>query len=391
VDGLLTRGRSQQLDDALSGAGRPAPPAVSREVAVATRLRQAGAETAPAPSAEFRSALRTRLMAVAAVQGVGATATSASPSAAPGRTWAQRATVVGAGALATVVAASGVAVAGSRSLPGDPFYGVKRTAEAVQLRVADGGREEGIRHLQFASTRMREVRALLLGRDAPRGAAPLTGLGDDDLEAVRAAMADMDDDTREGLRLLTGAYEQTRADSTLEELRRFAARQRAGLAEVMPALGGTALAQAQGSLALVDGVRAQADQLLVRVDCTAACDPARTAPGGGGGATAPCDCGGTQPTPSQAAVPPPAATPPGQQPPQQGSTTPGPQPSEGSSPPPPPAPAPGPSEQPPPQPRPSLPLPLPLPNPGATAPGQPLPSLDVPRLDDGVLPDLNLG
>ena len=390
MDGLLTRGRSQQLDDALSSAGRPAPPAVSRELAVATRLRQAGAENAPAPSAEFRSALRTRLMAVAAVQGVGVTATSASPSDAPGRTWAQRATVVGAGALATVVAASGVAVAGSRSLPGDPFYGVKRTAEAVQLRVADGGQEEGIRHLQFASTRMREVRALLLGRDAPRGAAPLADLGDDDLEAVRAAMADMDDDTREGLRLLTGAYEQTRAASTLEELRRFAARQRADLAEVMPALGGTALAQAQGSLALVDGVRAQADQLLVRVDCTAACDPARTAPGSGGGATAPCDCGGAQPQPSPAAVPPPPATPPGQQPPpqQQGSSTPAPQPSPGSSQPPPPAPAPGPSDQPPP-PRPSLPLPLPIP--GATAPGQPLPSLDVPRLDDGVLPDLNPG
>ena len=374
MDALLNRTRSRQLDDALSGGA--APGAVAAEVALATRLREAGIDTAQAPTEEFRDALRTRLMAVAAVQGIGATA--AAPPA-PGRSWRQRAAVVGAGAMAAVVATSGVAVAGSRSLPGDPFYGVKRTAEALQLRAADGAHDEGVRHLQFAATRLREVRALVLGRDAARGSVAVAALSVDLRDDVRDAMADMDADTRDGRLLLTAVHRETRDVAPLEELRRFAARQGEQLRALMPALDGDALSLAQGSLVLVDDVRAEADGMLQRVPCTAACEPGSTAPGGSAGGSGSCGC---TPAPPAAPAPPGAPAPapaPGQQAPE--GQTPAPAPPSGPTAPP----SSGPSGEPPadePDPQPSLPLPE-VPVPTAS-----LPAVDVPGVElDGLLPE----
>jgi hypothetical protein len=396
VDGLMLRSRAQEFDDALSSGTAYPSDAVRAELSVVGRLHQAGEAAVHAPSDEFRAALRTRLLAVAAVQGVGATASTSRPAAV---SWRRRAAAVGAGTMAAVVAASGVAVAGSRSLPGDPFYGVKRTTEAVQLRLADGPQDEGVRHLQFAATRLREVRALLLGGDAAPGAA------DADVEQrVREALTDMDADTRAGLQLLTAAFRETRATAPLEELSRFAQVQTAGLRAVLPALAGPARAQAQDSLSLVEGVQAEADGLLMLVDCTAACDPSQTAPvapaPAPAGTTAPCGCPTPVPPPTMAPTPPPAAPADPQDEPQDE-----PQPdlqpadeqptSEPSSPPRSAPPSSDAEPEPKPEPErglpvPSLPVPsLPVPTPPTVSPVEPLgPAVQVPALPgDGLLTD----
>jgi hypothetical protein len=276
VDGLMTRSRVAALDDALGAdlSGSAPPDTVTAELALVHRLHDAGGALAPVPTPEFREALRTRLLAVAAVQGVGEKAASRAPAAV---SWRTRAVTVTAGIMATVVAAGGVAVASSRSLPGDPFYGVKRTTEALQLKVAGDQQAEGTRHLQFASTRMREVRAMVLGRDAPADAVPTRTVPAGIENAVRGALDDMDVDTRTGLSLLTSSFHATRATAPLEELSRFATAQGEGLRSVLPALTGSARLQAQKSLSLVEGVQAQADELLMLVDCTAVCDPAQVA------------------------------------------------------------------------------------------------------------------
>lgn len=377
--------RAEQLDDALDPVGSRRGPGLERELAVAALLRRTGATSAPAPAPEFREALRTRLMAVAAVQGVGAAARPPSPAGA--LSWRSRFVALGVGVLAAAVAGSGVAVAGSRSLPGDPFYGLKRGTESVQLQVADGDLDEGVRHLQFAATRLREVGLLVQRHDGGSPAA------DPRLQQLATgALADMDTDTRTGAGLLTAAFRAGRSKAPLEQLARFAVRQRQDLQGVLPGLTGAALVSAQGSLALLDGVGAEADGLLMLVDCTSACDPAQQAPvlaptGTAPAAGSPCGCPTPAPAP-RTAPPPPSAS------------TPAPAPIEADAEPPTPAPTPSrsassPAEPSPrPSPRPSGPVPG---LPGATLPPLPtVPALpgsgtvQVPRLtgEDGALPDL---
>lgn len=378
---IASRARAQQLEAALAGSPGGAHSApVARELAVATALRSAGAVLAPSPSEEFRAALRTRLLAVAAVQGIGETATAPVPAAV---SWRSRAATVAAGVTAAAVAVTGVSAAASQSLPGDPFYGLKRTAEGVQLSLADGAQEEGVRHLQFADTRMRELRQLVLGRDLSGDAeAP-------DAARVTALLEDMDDETRSATRLLTEAFRSTAEADPVERLARFAESQDAGLREVLPELPQEARPRLRESLALVADVRTTADELLLLRDCTAECDPeaaAPTVPVGPGTdvAEAPCVCPTPVPEPSVAPVPGTAPTPTAS-----GDPTGAPPSARPSSPAPAPSPSPSRSPSPSPSSGPGLPLPT------LTDPGLPLPTLsplpglptdgsvEVPSLPDG--------
>lgn len=373
MDGLLTRRRADELDAALSGSVPEQRADLTADLRVVARLRHAGAALDPAPPDEFRTALRARLLAVAAVQGIGETATSPQPAAV---SWRQRAATVAAGVTAGVVAVTGVAVAGSQSLPGDPFYGVKRTTEQLQLRLADGAREEGERHLQLAEERLGEARELAGGGT----------LSDDDERRVLEALSDMDADTRAASRLLTQDFRTTREPAALQLLSRFAQDQRSGLTALLPVLDGAADDAVRDSLALVDEVGTQAGELLLLLDCTTACDPTASAPalpvpgaGPGPATSAPCACPTPPPAPSVA--PAPSAAPPGATPDPSAPATPAsPQPSSAPTSPPPGSPSPAPS----PSGGPGLPLP--------TTPGVPLPTLPdlplptLPSLEDPLLP-----
>lgn len=303
------RRRADELELALTSAG----PRPGGELALVARLRAVGEATAElgTPSEEFRAALRTRLMAVAAVQGVGVQA--AAPAARRAVSWRQRAGTVAAGVLAGAVAVTGVSVAASQSVPGDPFYGVKRTSEDVQVWFAGGTAGQGRRHLQHAATRLAELRQLA---DRP-GGVPAADTG-----RVRGLLDDMDADTRAGARLLTGSADGGRVAGPLTELAGFADAQSRGLAELLPLLPAPVSTRAQDSLSLVRDVQAQAAELLALTDCTRACDPRKAPAGSGQGAAggAPCTCGAGSPGaaqqppgPSPSAVPAPgpgSSTPP---------------------------------------------------------------------------------
>jgi hypothetical protein len=94
----------------------------SSAAALAGRLRSVGhdLDAAVAPRAEFRDALRMRLMAVATVQASAPVAVAAPLASAVTGAAAPARSPRGDGLRRAV---SGVAVAGSQSLPGDPFYG----------------------------------------------------------------------------------------------------------------------------------------------------------------------------------------------------------------------------------------------------------------------------
>lgn len=212
--------------------GTVAPDDVVAGVALASQLRAAAPE--PSPSAAFRAQLRTRLVAVATVQ-----AAADAPAAPPVRTGGRfrRLATVAAGALAGVVAVSGVAVASSRSLPGDPFYGVKTGVESLQLRAASGPVALGERHLQLAATRLREVRELSAdGAQAPR---------------LQDGLAAMDTQVSDAGALLVAASSAGRDPAPLRALTAALATQQRALAGLVPALPAGNRRQATASLALL--------------------------------------------------------------------------------------------------------------------------------------------
>ena len=393
-----TRARSEELARLLDGTLAVAGSGPLASYALtAGRLRAAGVALAPAaaPRPEFRAALRTRLVAVAAVQAHHASEAAVAPAKASrgleGVTaWAQsrraqRGMGIAAGAMASVVAVAGVAVAGTQSLPGDPFYGVKKGAEALELRTAGGDVAKGSKHLDFAAERLKEVRGLTLGRDAALGPiAPDTvgALGGSTTDRVRSTLAAMDAETRKGTDLLTGAYREDHDNAPLEILSTFASRQTEDLRTLLPDLPTGARARAEDSLALVSNVAVETSQLLAVGVCTENCSPTSPSPALDPGTgqpvpqpaptaseAAPCGCDPVA-TPSPRSAPSPAPTEQPSSPAPQPSQTPAPSPSPASSP----APLPVPLPSPTPVPLPSLPVPLPSLSPSPL----PLPSLPVP-------------
>ncbi|MBC7678776.1 MAG: hypothetical protein H7233_07280 [Pseudorhodobacter sp.] len=381
-------------------------------------LRAAGGQLASGvvPRERFRAELRTRLLAVATVQAA-ATAPASPRTTAAAASWrsAGRAGGVAAGAMASVVAITGVAVAGSQSLPGDPFYGVKRQVEAFSLRTADGDVERGTRHLDHAATRLREVGGLVLGRDAlTTGALAGSGdlasgaaLGAPVAERVRQTLADMDTATLRGQELLESAFRSSSDAGPLQFLSRFATRQSDGLERLLPSLPLASRERALTSLAMVDGVAEDVDGLQASPPCGPTCDPAAapSAPpvlppvanplepsGPAATAAPPCGCEpapGRAPSPGAASEP---ATSPGS------SAEPGPgsaprpaDPAQEPTPSPSPSPTgePGDPGQPLPVPAPSTPVPVPpvpsppmpdVPLPGLPLPGLPLPGIPLPGI-----------
>ena len=324
---LVVRGRAADLARRLEAAPESEP----LVAALLTAGEQLAADVVP--RGQFRDDLRTRLMAVAAVQaGPAESAPVANPSAVSWRV-PSRARGVAAGAMAAVVVVTGIAVAGSRSLPGDPFYGVKRQVEGFSLRTADGDVARGTRHLDQATTRLREVGGLVLGRDQLAGPAPSAlgfrlvaassptaamPLGAPVAERVRQTLGDMDTATLRGQELLEAVFRSTGERGPLQVMGRWANEQGNGIERLLPALPPASREQALTSLALVVGVAADADELLGTSDCAPGCDPTGGAPSSGapgsvpsgGTATSPGGTTGptTEPRPSGPATSGPATT-----------------------------------------------------------------------------------
>jgi hypothetical protein len=328
------------LDGGPSPAVAQTDPHLAPLVDLATALRSVPL----GPTPDFRSALRQRLVAVAGVQGVGEVSLPAAvrdPSTAPSlparinewaEGWRVRGRVITATAAASaVVIVGGVGLAGSRSLPGQPFYGIKRGVEQVQLAAAGSTEAKGERHLQFARTRLHEVASLV---DSPQalgvriGSQPMvagSAFGGSVSSRVISTLRDMDKETTAGTKDLTTAFARSHDSHPLQVLAVFAATQQSKLTAVIPSLPAAAAPQAAESLALIQRVGTRAGALLTAPACTATCGP--SAPSASGGAapapqpgtddlgTTPCSCtqpggsGSEQPGTQPAPAPSPTGTP----------------------------------------------------------------------------------
>ncbi len=256
---------------------------------LASWLRQAPEDSALRPREEFRQDLRARLLtaSVSAASSVSAAPTvrhraaDLGPAGDPLRDGARSGIPrrarrlglvirVGVAGIAATTVVSGVAIAAERALPGDTLYGVKRAAEGVQLQLTGDDTEAGLLHLQFAATRLQEVRRLVqeAGEDAATG-------------WVRGALREMDAETTAGAGLLTRAYlarpalsgsgsgsasrsesvsrSELASPSPLSRLVAFTRDQERTLATVLPALPAPAAAS---SLAVLRQVQTRTTALL---------------------------------------------------------------------------------------------------------------------------------
>lgn len=231
------------------------------------------------PDADFRGGLRRRLVAIAAVP--------PPQLVRPGRAdrldefltgWrAQRRLAVAAGMLAVVLVMAGVGLLSSRSVPGEPFYGVKRAAETVQLASTHGKLARGHRHLAFAEARLREVSALvehnsaLVSGGSGRAVAGRLALSPRTTELVVRTLSDMDRETLAGTRDLTEYWRESGQSRPLQALDAFATDQQAKLAAVVPALPVAARAPGLQALNLISSVSDRAQALIEQGPCDASC------------------------------------------------------------------------------------------------------------------------
>jgi hypothetical protein len=179
---------------------------------IANALRVIGTSPAmPTPDPAFRAELRQRLVAVATVQ-----AADSALTVPRGRRQAnatvgyrvQRRIAALAGVVTVATSMAGVGVAAARSLPGQPFYDVKRATESVQLWATRGEEAKGKRHLEFARTRLAEAEKL--------------GPNSSHLASTLAAM---NTQTTAGSSELISAYHSTHSTKPLADLVTFSSQQ----------------------------------------------------------------------------------------------------------------------------------------------------------------------
>ena len=285
--------RADEFNRLLELDGRTDDPVAGPMLAVAEALR--GVPMAEGPRPEFRTALRQRLVAVATVQGVGAPEKPLQRAKAAGSTWKvqRRLTALAAGA-AVVTGVTGVGLGASRSLPGQPFYGVKRATEGVQLATTVGTEARGKRHLEFARTRLAEVKALS-GTSSALGsisgahllAAPANS--SEHSKLILDTLHAMDVETRAGANDLFAAFRDTGSTEPLRALNNFSQKQYSQLHEMLAQLPANAQPSARSSLALLAVI---------------ATDTVRSANGGGPSTGS----GGSQPGPTPTTHPRPTSS-----------------------------------------------------------------------------------
>ena len=290
--------RADEFNRLLESDVRTDDPVAGPMLAVAEALRAVPSVDGPRP--EFRTALRQRLVAVATVQGVGATERPLERVRAAGSTWKvqRRLTALAAGA-AVVTGITGVGLGASRSLPGQPFYGVKRATEGVQLASTLGTEARGKRHLEFARTRLHEVKALSGSNSSslgPISGAHLLAAPADSAEHTKLILDTlhaMDVETRAGANDLFAAFRDSGSTEPLRALNNFSQRQYAQLQNLLGQLPVNAQPSARSSLALLAVI---------------ATDTVHSATGGtpstGPGSPAPAPSSTTHPRPSSSATAP---------------------------------------------------------------------------------------
>jgi uncharacterized protein DUF5667 len=224
---------------------------------------------------EFRVGLRAMLVATAERDGIGATATmvETEPGAhagvrEPGRGLlrsgsGRRIRVRGAiviSVAAGAMAVSGISAASENASPGDALYGVKRSTERAQLAMAGSDVTRGQLSLDFARTRLAEAAAMK---------------GDD--TSFGTVLNDMDNDTRQGVRLLTASAVAHKEAAPLTTVDSFVTSQRSAFEPVLSKLSPDNRQRAATSISLLDSVHQRAADLRTGLACDTA-DPNGTDP-----------------------------------------------------------------------------------------------------------------
>jgi hypothetical protein len=177
-----------------------------------------------APRADFRAALRERLLAEAAAhppRAVPAQRAPSDPSAPPVRQRVRR--LVATGVAVGLLAGTGTAAASTHSVPGDALYGIKRGLESVELSLARSELSRGRELLEQADSRLSEAESLA----ASAGSRSATTT-----QRVATALAEMDAATRSGAEELNNSYADTGDSEALTTLDRFVVKQRPRLADL---------------------------------------------------------------------------------------------------------------------------------------------------------------
>ena len=290
---------SDDLALLLDGSSEGSAPPGTAPLLAALTLARSELDERTALRPEFRDALRTRLLAVATVQQPAPAPVRPAARSLLGSLLTPRRAVATAGALAGIVALTGVGVAADRSVPGDLFYGAKRTAESVRLGVSGGDEtERGLRHLHLATARLGELETLSTGSPS-LGLGALSGrpvAGGASRAQVVATLDDMDDDVRTGSRLILDQYRDDREAGPLVVLQGWSRTQADRLRALLPHLSSAVQPRGEASLALVREVEADATKLLAA--CAPACDDEQAG-----------QAGDPDVSPSPSAVPTPGTTP----------------------------------------------------------------------------------
>jgi hypothetical protein len=208
---------------------------------------------------EFRMGLRAMLVATAERDGIGATAAAADqqePAEPAGqllgktgrRIRARGAIVIGVAAGAMAV--SGISAASENAAPGDALYGVKRSTERAQLAMAGSDVTRGQLSLTFARNRLAEAAAMK--GDNPR---------------FRDVLGDMDNDTRQGVKLLTSSAVARKDKAPLTSVDSFVAGQRRILDPRLDRLSAGNRERALASIKLLDLVQERAGDLRNGLGC----------------------------------------------------------------------------------------------------------------------------
>ncbi|WP_433530028.1 DUF5667 domain-containing protein [Micromonospora sp. CA-263727] len=208
---------------------------------------------------EFRASLRAMLLATAAREGIGAPAAQPAERTSTGRgsllpaVTARRARARGAilvGIAAGAIAVSGISAASENAVPGDALYSMKRGTERAQLALTSSDISRGQLFLEFSRTRLAEANSLRGNR-----------------AGYRAVLDDMDADTRQGVRLLTGAAAQRSDPAALDAVDAFVSRQRRALDPLTERGSRADQERTSKSLALLASVAERADALRAAIAC----------------------------------------------------------------------------------------------------------------------------
>lgn len=199
-------------------------------VALARRISDLPMPVEPVP--EFRDGLRAVLMATIEREGIGVTAipecesksqaeetARATVAALAERQWARRRirafALVITGLATAVLALSGVSLASTDAVPGDPLYAFKRQAERAQLAFSGSDVGKGELYLDFATTRLNEARAVA-----------------DDPAEFDSILDEMDLETQEGVKILTVIALNSNNSEALDLIDVFVDEQQTSIAQI---------------------------------------------------------------------------------------------------------------------------------------------------------------